>query len=83
MSIDIRYRRSTEGTSNHLEGLDVLAKNLDIILIAMWNNDEIQMCSVESYGKDTLYGNVHKITLKKAEDAFQEDVLSLQPCYPA
>ena len=49
----------------------------------MGNDDEIQMCSVESYGKDTLYGNVHKITLKKAEDAFQEDVLSLQPCYLA
>ena len=83
LSIDIRYRRSTEGTSNHLVDLEVLAKNLDIILIAMGNDDEIQMCSVESYGKDTLYGNVHKITLKKAEDAFQEDVLSLQPCYPA
>ena len=49
----------------------------------MGNDDEIQMCSLESYGKDTLYVNVHKITLKKAEDAFQEDMLSLQPCYPA
>ena len=70
LSIDIGYRRSTEGTSNHLVGLDVLAKNLDIILIAMGNEDKIQMCSVEYYGEDTLYGNVHEITLKKAEDAF-------------
>ena len=60
-----------------------LERSLDAILIAMRNPDEIQMCSVESYGKDTLYGNVQEITLKKAEDAFQEDVLSLQPCYPA
>ena len=49
----------------------------------MRNPEEIQMCSVESYGKDTLYGNVQEITLKKAEDTFQEDMLSLQPCYPA
>ena len=49
----------------------------------MGTDDKIQMCSVESYGKDTLYDIDHKITLKKAEDAFQEDVLSLQPCYPA
>ena len=49
----------------------------------MGNDDEIQMCSVESYGKGSLYGNVHKITLKKAEDTFQEDMISLQPCYPA
>ena len=63
--------------------LDVLAKSLGKILIAMGNDDKIQMCSVESYGMDTLYGNVHKITLKKAEDAFQEDMLSLQPCYLA
>ena len=71
------------GISNHTVDLDVLAKSLDIILIAMGNDDKIQMCSVESYGKDTLYGNVHKITLKKAEDTFQEDMISLQPCYPA
>ena len=71
------------GISNHTVDLDVLAKSLGKILIAMGNDDKIQMCSVESYGKDTLYGNVHKITLKKAEDAFQEDMLSLQPCYPA
>ena len=63
--------------------LDVLAKSLGKILIAMGNDDKIQMCSVESYGMDTHYGKVHKITLKKAEDAFQEDMLSLQPCYPA
>ena len=63
--------------------LDVLAKSLHMILIAMGNDDKIQMCSVESYGKDTLYGNVDKITLKKAEDTFQEDMISLQPCYPA
>ena len=54
-----------------------------MILIVMGNDDKIQMCSVESYGEDTLYGNIHKITLKKAEDTFQEDMLSLQPCYPA
>ena len=83
LSIDIWYRRSTEGTSNHFVDLEVLAKNLDIILIAMGTEDKIQMCSVESYGEDTLYGNIQEITLKKAEDAFQEDVLSLQPCYPA
>ena len=63
--------------------LDVLAKSLGKILIAMRNDDKIQMCSVESYGKDTLYGNIQEITLNKAEDAFQEDMLSLQPCYPA
>ena len=63
--------------------LDILAKSLGKILIAMGNNDKIQMCSVESYGMDTHYGNIYKITLKKAEDAFQEDMLSLQPCYPA
>ena len=63
--------------------LDVLAKSLHMILIAMGNDDKIQMCSVESYGKDTLYGNVQEITLKKAEDTFQEDMISLQPCYPA
>ena len=62
--------------------LDVLAKSLGMILIAMGNDDKIQMCSVESYGMDTHYGNVYKITLKKAEDASQEDMLSLQPCYP-
>ena len=49
----------------------------------MGNDDEIQMCSVESNGTDTLYDSVQEITLKKAEDAFQEDVLFLQPCYPA
>ena len=69
--------------SNHTVDLDVLAKSLGKILIAMGNDYQIQMCSVESYGEDTLYGNVHKITLKKAEDTFQEDMLSLQPCYPA
>ena len=37
--------------------LDVLAKSLDNILIAMGTDDSIQMCSVESYGEDTLYGN--------------------------
>ena len=49
----------------------------------MGNDDKIQMCSVESYGKDTLYDTVQEITLKKAEDTFQEDMLSLQPCYTA
>ena len=44
----------------------------------MRNPDEIQMCSVESNGTDTLYDSVQEITLKKAEDAFQEDVLFLQ-----
>ena len=34
--------------------LGVLAKSLDMILIAMGNDDKIQMCSVESYGEDTL-----------------------------
>ena len=34
--------------------LDVLAKSLGMILIAMGNDDKIQMCSVESYGEDTL-----------------------------
>ena len=63
--------------------LDVLAKSLGMILIAMGNDDKIQMCSVESDGKDTHYGNIYEITLKTAEDAFQEDMLSLQPCYPA
>ena len=48
----------------------------------MGNDDEIQMCSVESYGEDTLYDTDQDYTLE-AEDAFQEDVLSLQPCYPA
>ena len=28
-----------------------------MILIVMGNDDKIQMCSVESYGEDTLYGN--------------------------
>ena len=37
--------------------LDVLAKSLDKMLIAMRNDDKIQMCSVESYGMDTPYGN--------------------------
>ena len=37
--------------------LDVLAKSLDNILIAMGTDDSIQMCSVESYGEDTPYGN--------------------------
>ena len=37
--------------------LDVLAKSLHMILIAMGNDDKIQMCSVESYGEDTPYGN--------------------------
>ena len=72
-----------EVTNNHLVGLDVFREILDAILIAMRNPDEIQMCSVESYGMDTHYGNIYKITLKKAEDASQEDMLSLQPCYPA
>ena len=36
--------------------LDVLAKSLGMILIAMGNDDKIQMCSVESYGEDTPYG---------------------------
>ena len=62
--------------------LDVLAKSLHMILIAMGNDDKIQMCSVESYGEDTLYDIDQDYTLE-AEDAFQEDVLSLQPCYPA
>ena len=34
--------------------LDVLAKSLGMILIAMGNDDKIQMCSVESYGEETL-----------------------------
>ena len=38
--------------------LDVLAKSLHMILIAMGNDDKIQMCSVESYGEDTPYGNI-------------------------
>ena len=37
--------------------LDVLAKSLHMILIAMGNDDKIQMCSVESYGEDTPYAN--------------------------
>ena len=37
--------------------LDVLAESLDMILMAMGNDDKIQMCSVESYGRDTPYGN--------------------------
>ena len=36
--------------------LDILAKSLHMILIAMGNDDKIQMCSVESYGEDTPYG---------------------------
>ena len=67
-----------EVTNNHLVGLDVFREILDAILIAMRNPDEIQMCSVESNGTDTLYDSVQEITLKKAEDAFQEDVLFLQ-----
>ena len=63
--------------------LDVLAKSLHMILIAMGNDDKIQMCSVESYGEDTPYGNTLDITLETAEDTFQEDMVSLQPCYPA
>ena len=57
-------------------------KNLDIVLIAMGNDDEIQMCSVESCREDTLYDVDQDYTLE-AEDAFQEDLLFLQPCYPA
>ena len=48
----------------------------------MGNDDKIQMCSVESYGEDTLYDIDQDYTLE-AEDAFQEDMLFLQPCYPA
>ena len=29
-----------------------------MILIAMGNDDKIQMCSVESYVEDTPYGNI-------------------------
>ena len=54
-----------------------------MILIAMGNDDKIQMCSVESYGEDTLYGKTLDITLETAEDTFKEDMVSLQPCYPA
>ena len=46
------------GISNHTVDLDVLAKSLDIVLIVLGNDDKIQMCSVESYGKDTPYGNI-------------------------
>ena len=48
----------------------------------MGNDDKIQMCSVESYVEDTSYGNILDITLEAAEDTFQEDMVSLQPCYP-
>ena len=37
--------------------LDVSVKSLDNILIAMGTDDSIQMCSVESYGEYTPYGN--------------------------
>ena len=62
--------------------LDVLAKSLDNILIAMGTDDSIQMCSVESYGEDTPYGNDLEIYTRAAEDTFQEDLVSLRPCYP-
>ena len=42
--------------------LDVLAKSLGKILIAMGNDDKIHMCSVESCREDTLY-DLFKITL--------------------
>ena len=49
----------------------------------MGNDDEIQMCSVEeSCREDTLYDFVQDNTLE-AEDAFQEELLFLRPCYPA
>ena len=44
--------------------LDVLAKSLHMILIAMGNDDKIQMCSVESYGEDTLYDTDQDYTLE-------------------
>ena len=53
-----------------------------MIFIAMGNDDKIEMCSVESYVEDTPYGNTLDITLETAEDTFQEDLVSLQPCYP-
>ena len=61
--------------------LGVLAKSLDMILIVMGNDDKIQMCSVESYGEDTPFSKTLDITLETAEDTFQEDMVSLQPCY--
>ena len=51
--------------------LDVLAKSLDNILIAMGTDDSIQMCSVESYGEDTPYGNDLEITLEKQRIHFK------------
>ena len=53
-----------------------------MILIAMGNDDKIQMCSVESYGEDTPFSKTLDITLETTEDTFQEDMVSLQPCYP-
>ena len=51
--------------------LEVLAKSLDAILIAMRTDDNIQMCSVESYGEDTAYGNDLAITLEKQRIHFK------------
>ena len=48
----------------------------------MGTDDDIQMCSVESYGEDTPYGNDLEIYTRAAEDTFQEDLVSLRPCYP-
>ena len=48
----------------------------------MGNDDEIQMCSVESCREDTLYDIDQDYTLE-AEDALQEELLFLRPCYPA
>ena len=54
-----------------------------MILIAMGNDDKIQMCSVEVLWRGHPYGKTLDITLETAEDTFQEDMISLQPCYPA
>ena len=63
--------------------LDVLAKSLGKILIAMRNDDEIQMCSVESNGTDTLYDRVQDITLRSQKMHFKRMCYSCKPCYPA
>ena len=44
----------------------------------MGNDDKIQMCSVESYGEDTLYDTDQDYTLE-AEDAFKRICYSCNP----
>ena len=74
-----KIQKKVQVTNNHLVGLDVFREILDAILIAMRNPDEIQMCSVESYGMDTLYIRTQDITLRSQKKHFKRMCYSASP----